>query len=119
MIYMKGTNYVDLTAIGGLLYFGEAYVYQLLQLKDLDGSKDQQEPNKAEKLKAKGKPKPNHMVPRSSKTENETTYDSNKIGGSTFAQPKTVNETTYNSNKMKGNTLAQPKTSKPDFSWKA
>ena len=54
LIYMKGMRSDDLTAIIDFLYYGEANIYQEnldsflaiaeeLQLKGLEGSKDQQE----------------------------------------------------------------------------
>ena len=102
LIYMKGIKPDDLTAIVDFLYFGKANVYQEnlesflaiaeeLQLKGLEGSKDQYEENEGEKLSPKEKYKTNHMLPTSGtqQTEKETTGDPNRTGSTALALAKT------------------------------
>ena len=102
LIYMKGMKSDDLTAIVDFLYFGEANVYQEslgsflaiaeeLQLKGLDGSKDQQESNEAAQL-----------------ISNENNSDSRLPTTKTHL---TMKETPFDSHKTRSNALALPKTS--------
>ena len=90
----------DLTAIVDFLYYGEANVYQEklesflaiageLQLKGLEGSKDQDGANGEEQLKLKEKTNHIGAIPRPLQTENEVTHDSNKTGNNALALPKT------------------------------
>ena len=93
LIYMRGVKSDDLTAMVDFLYFGEANIYQEnldsflaiaeeLQLKGLEGSKDQSGSAKEEQMK----PEENHTtshgatISRTPLIKNETTDDSNKIG---------------------------------------
>ena len=90
MIHIRGLKSNDLTAIVDFLYFGEANVYQEnldsfhaiaeeLQLKGLEGSKDQQESNEPEQIKSKGKkPQPVLRPEQIEKDRLEYKYDSNK-----------------------------------------
>ena len=102
LIYMKGMKSDDLTAIVDFLYFGEANVYQEnlenflaiaeeLQLKGLEGSKDQPESNEAEQLEPKEKYNTDSKLPTSKtqQTMKETTFDSHKTGGNALTLPKT------------------------------
>ena len=99
---MKGMKTDDLTAIVDFLYFGEANVYQEnlenflaiaeeLQLKGLEGSKDQPESNEAEQLEPKEKYTTDSKLPTSKtqQTMKETTFDSHKTGGNALTLPKT------------------------------
>ena len=92
----------DLTAIIDFLYYGEANIYQEnldsflaiaeeLQLKGLEGSKDQQESNREERLDPNEKYKTDSKLPspKSQQTMRETTHDSNKTGSNTLALPQT------------------------------
>ena len=111
MIYMRGLKSNDLTAIVDFLYFGEANVYQEnldsfhaiaeeLQLKGLEGSKDQQESNEPEQIKSKGK-KTQPVLSLKLRPEQiekdrlEYKYDSNKKVSNALALPKT---TVYSTN---------------------
>ena len=102
LIYMKGMKSDDLTAIIDFLYFGEANVYQEnlknflaiaeeLQLKGLEGSKDQPESKEAEQLEPKEKYTTDSKLPTSKtqQTMKETTFDSHKTGGNALTQSKT------------------------------
>ena len=102
LIYLKGMKSDDLTAIVDFLYFGEASVYQEnfesflaiaeeLQLKGLEGSKDQQESKEAEPLKPKEAYETNstRLSSITEQIETETTYKHNKTGSNALALPKT------------------------------
>ena len=102
LIYMKGMKSDDLTAIIDFLYFGEANVYQEnlenflaiaeeLQLKGLEGSKDQPESNEAEQLEPKEKYNTDSKLPTSKtqQTMKETTFEPHKTGGNALTLPKT------------------------------
>ena len=102
LIYMKGMRSDDLTAIIDFLYYGEANIYQEnldsflaiaeeLQLKGLEGSKDQQESNREERLNPNEKYKTDSKLPSPKTQQNmrETTHDSNKTGSNTLALPRT------------------------------
>ena len=102
LIYMKGMKSDDLTAIIDFLYYGEANIYQEnldsflaiaeeLQLKGLEGSKDQQESNREERLNPNEKFKTDSKLPppKTQQTMRETTHDSNKTGSNTLALPQT------------------------------
>ena len=101
LIYIRGVNSDDLTAIVDFLYYGEANIFkenldgflaiaEELQIKGLEGSKDQDGSNEEEELKPMEKHKVNHMeaISRTSQIENETTHDT-KTGGNASALPKT------------------------------
>ena len=101
LIYMRGVNLDDLTAIVDFLYYGEANVYQEnldnflviageLQIKGLEGSKDQYGSNEEEELKPMEKQKVSHMeaISRTQQIDNETTDDT-KTGSNALALPKT------------------------------
>ena len=101
LIYMRGVNSDDLTAIVDFLYYGEANVYQEnldnflviageLQIKGLEGSKDQYGSNEEEELKPMEKQKVSHMeaISRTQQIDNETTDDT-KTGSNALALPKT------------------------------
>ena len=98
LIYMKGMKTDDLTAIVDFLYF----VYQEnlenflaiaeeLQLKGLEGSKDQPESKEAEQLEPNEKYNSDSKLPTSKtqQTMKETTFDSHKTGGNALTLPKT------------------------------
>ena len=100
LIYMREMKSDDMIAIVDFLYLGEANVYQEnlenflrigeeLQLKGLEGSKDQDGSNEEEKLKSREKYKTNSILPISKtlKLKNETTDD--KVGYNALALPKT------------------------------
>ena len=103
LIYMKGVKSDDLTAIVDFLYYGEANVYQEnldsflaiaeeLQLRGLEGSKDQQRSYEEEQLKPKEKYKTdsNQSTLRTQQIVKKTTHDLNTTSGSTtLALPKT------------------------------
>ena len=102
LIYMRGMKSDDLTAIVDFLYFGETNVYQEnlenflkiaeeLQLKGLEGSKDQDGSNEEEKLKPRDKSRTNGIPPisRTLQMKNETTDDSNRMGYNALVLPKT------------------------------
>ena len=102
LIYMRGVKSDDLKAIVDFLYFGEANIYQEnldsflaiaeeLQLKGLEGSKDQQESNREERLNPNEKYKTDSKLPSPKTQQNmrETTHDSNKTGSNTLALPQT------------------------------
>ena len=102
LVYMKGMKSDDLTAIVDFLYYGEANVYQEnldsflaiaeeLQLKGLEGSKDQQGSYEEEQLKPKEKYKTdsNSSTLITQKIVKETTHDLNITGSTTLALPKT------------------------------
>ena len=102
LIYMKGMKSDDLTAIIDFLYYGEANIYQEnldsflaiaeeLQLKGLEGSKDQQESNREERLNPNEKFKTDSKLPppKTQQTMRETTHGSNKTGSNTLALPQT------------------------------
>ena len=102
LIYLKGMKSDDLTAIVDFLYFGEASVYQEnfesflaiaeeLQLKGLEGSKDQQESKEAEPLEPKEAYETNstRLSSITEHIETETTYEHNKTGSNALALPKT------------------------------
>ena len=102
LIYLKGMKSDDLTAIVDFLYFGEASVYQEnfesflaiaeeLQLKGLEGSKDQQESKEAEPLEPKEAYETNstRLSSITEQIETETTYEHNKTGSNALALPKT------------------------------
>ena len=105
LICMRGLKSDDLKAIVDFLYFGEANIYQdgldsflaiaeELQLKGLEGSKDQQESNEPEQLESDEKNNTtNSKLPsvRTPQTEKESTYNSNKQGCSALALSKTAN----------------------------
>ena len=107
LIYMKGMKSDDLTAIVDFLYFGEANVYQEnldsflaiaeeLQLKGLEGSKDQQESNEPEQIKSKENSTQPILRPEQiEKDRLEYKYDSNKKVSNALALPKT---TVYSTN---------------------
>ena len=99
---MKGVRSDDLTAVIDFLYYGEANVYQEnldsflsiaeeLQLKGLEGSKDQQESNREERLNPNEKFKTDSKLPppKTQQTMRETTHGSNKTGSNTLALPQT------------------------------
>ena len=101
MIYMRGMKSDNLTAVVDFLYYGQAKVYQEnldgflaiaeeLQLKGLEGSKDQDGANGEEQLKLKEKTNHIEAIPRPLQTENEVTHDSNKTGNNALALPKTL-----------------------------
>ena len=102
LIYMRGMKSDNLTAIVDFLYFGEANVYQEnlegflaiaeeLQIKGLEGSKDQYGSNEEEELKPMEKHKVNHMeaISRTQQIDNETTDDT-KTGSNALALPKST-----------------------------
>ena len=102
LIFMRGMKCDDLTAVVDFLYFGEVKVYQEnldiflaiaeeLQLKGLEGSKDQPESNEAEQLEPKEKYNTDSKLPTSKtqQTMKETTFDSHKTGGNALTLPKT------------------------------
>ena len=103
LIYMRGIKSDDLTAMIDFLYFGETNVYQEnldsflalaeeLQLKGLEGSKDQQESNEPEQLKSDEKHKTTNSILNdlTPPTEKKSTYNSKEIGGRALAAlPKT------------------------------
>ena len=103
LIYMRGIKSDDLTAMIDFLYFGETNVYQEnldsflalaeeLQLKGLEGSKDQQESNEPEQLKPDEKHKTTNSILNdlTPPTEKKSTYNSKEIGGRALAAlPKT------------------------------
>ena len=102
LIYMRGVNLDDMTAIIDFLYYGEANVYQEnlegflaiaeeLQIKGLEGSKDQYGSNEEEELKPMEKHKVNHMeaISRTQQIDNETTDDT-KTGSNALALPKST-----------------------------
>ena len=102
LIYMKGVRSDDLTAVIDFLYYGEANVYQEnldsflsiaeeLQLKGLEGSKDQHKSNEAEHLKLKEKCKTESKLPisRPQQIIKETTYNSNLKVSNALTLPKT------------------------------
>ena len=97
---MKGMKSNDMIAIVDFLYFGEANVYQEnldsflaiaeeLQLKGLEGSKDQEGADDEEQLKIMEKNRTNHVVSRTPQSENETMDYSIKTGNNTLALLKT------------------------------
>ena len=101
LIFLTGMKSDDLTAIVDFLYFGEANVYQEnfesflaiaeeLQLKGLEGSKDQQESKEAEPLKPKEAYETNstRLSSITEQIETETTYKHNKTGSNALALPK-------------------------------
>ena len=101
LIYMRGVNSDNMTAIIDFLYYGEANVYQEnlegflaiaeeLQIKGLEGSKDQYGSNEEEELKPMKKHKVNHMeaISRTQQIDAETT-DETKTGSNALALPKT------------------------------
>ena len=100
LIYMKEVKCDDLTAIIDFVYYGEVNIYQEnlnsflaigeeLQLKGLEGSKDQSGSAKEEQMK----PEENHTtshgatISRTPLIKNETTDDSNKTRGNALALP--------------------------------
>ena len=100
MIYMRGMKSDNLTAVVDFLYYGQAKVYQEnldgflaiaeeLQLKGLEGSKDQDGSNDEEGLKAMKEHKINDKAPisRMHQFENETA-DDRKTGSNALALPK-------------------------------
>ena len=100
LIYMKGIQSDDLTAIIDFLYYGEANVYQQnldsfltiaeeLQLKGLEGSTDQKESNEADQMK-RYMYKTDSEVPisRTEQIVKETTYISNEKGSNSLLLPK-------------------------------
>ena len=100
LIYMKGIKSNDMIAIVDFLYFGEANVYQEnldsflaiaeeLQLKGLEGSKDQEGADEEEQLKIMEKNRTNHVVSRTPQSENETMDCSIKTRNNTLALLKT------------------------------
>ena len=102
LIYMKGMKSDDLTAIVDFLYFGEANVFQEnldnflaiaeeLQLKGLEGSKDQPESNEAEQGEPNEKYNTDSKLPfpKTQQTMKATTYDSYQTGSNVLALPKT------------------------------
>ena len=107
MIYMRGLKSNDLAAVVDFLYFGEVNVYQEnldsflaiaeeLQLKGLEGSKDQQESSEPEKIKSKENSTQPILRPEQiEKDRLEYKYDSNKKVSNALALPKT---TVYSTN---------------------
>ena len=91
----------DLTGIVDFLYFGEANVFQEnldtflaiaeeLQLKGLDGSKDQQESNEAAQLKPNENNSDSRLpTTKTHLTMKETPFDSHKTRSNALALPKT------------------------------
>ena len=99
---MRGIKSDDMTAIVDFLYFGEANVYQEnfdsfltiakeLQLKGLEGSKDQDGSNKEEKLNPREKYWTNSIPPisRTLQMNNEEIDDSNGLQYNALVLPKT------------------------------
>ena len=104
---MRGLKSNDLAAVVDFLYFGEVNVYQEnldsflaiaeeLQLKGLEGSKDQQESSEPEKIKSKENSTQPILRPEQiEKDRLEYKYDSNKKVSNALALPKT---TVYSTN---------------------
>ena len=101
LIYMRGMKSNELTAIIDILYYGEAKVFQEnldsfltiageLQLKGLEGSKDQQETIKEDQLKPTEMHKTNQVeaISRTELIEKETIYDPNIRANNALALPK-------------------------------
>ena len=93
----------DMIAIVDFLYFGEANVYQEnldsfltiaeeLQLKGLEGSKEQDGSNEEEKIKPRKKYRTssNPPISRALQLKNEATDDSNTMGYNALTLPKTA-----------------------------
>ena len=103
LIYMIGMKSDDMTAIVDFVYFGEANVYQEnldsfltiaeeLQLKGLEGSKEQDGSNEEEKIKPRKKYRTssNPPISRALQLKNEATDDSNTMGYNALTLPKTA-----------------------------
>jgi len=101
LIYMRGVKSEELTAIVDFLYLGEANVYEdnlesfltiagELQLKGLEGTKNQDRSNEAGQQKPKENHETNHNpeVTRTLKTENETSDEPIKPENNRLTLPK-------------------------------
>ena len=100
LIYMKGMKCDDLTAIVDFVYYSEINVYrenldsflaiaEEIQLKGLEGSRDQSGSAKEGQMKPEENHKTNHRatISRTPLIKNETTDDSNKTRGNGLALP--------------------------------